>query len=103
MTHREKRLATGLVALLGLGVAVGLVYFLAWEPYNKAKERAQGAQNEFDQVESKLIQEQAQIGAIFKVDPRLTQWNKISLPPRDPSWKANQPVTEEMRKRHVQN
>lgn len=103
MTQRETTLATGLVVLVGAMAGLGLLYVFAWKPYTDSTDRLAAAQTALDAEEGKLTKEQVQNGAILKVDPKLNLWEEISLPPRDPSLKATQTMTEEMRKRHVQH
>jgi len=101
MTQREKTLAAGLVVVLGIAASFGLLWFFALEPYREASDRVAAADKALSDKEGELAFEQAQIGSILKVDPRLTQWNDVSLPPRDPKLKRGQPMTEEQKKRHV--
>ena len=56
-----------------------------------------------DDKEGELAREKGQIQGILKVDPRLSQWQDISLPPRDPKVKRGQTVTEEMKLAHLRN
>lgn len=81
MTQREKTLAVGLVVLVGLGVCAGALFFFALEPYREASANEERAIAFLREEEGKLAAEKAQIDAVFKIDPRLIQWNEISLPP----------------------
>jgi predicted DNA-binding protein with PD1-like motif len=101
MTQREKTLAAGLIVVLGIGASFGALWYFALEPYKEVKDRVQSAEQALSEKEGELANEQAQIGSILKVDPRLTQWNDVSLPPRDPKLKRGQPMTDEQKKRHI--
>jgi hypothetical protein len=101
MTQREKTLATGLVVLLGVAVSGGLLWFLGFQPYAAAREAAESQESQLREKENELTTERAQINSILKVAPRLRDWDKISLSPRDPKVKFDPRIAEEQKKRHV--
>jgi hypothetical protein len=102
MTQREKTLATGLVAIVGLFCGVGALYLFAYQPLMDASTRENAAETNLKAEQDKLATELAQIAAYQKVDPRLKQWKKLSLqpPPKPP---AGQKMTDEMKMGHVRN
>jgi hypothetical protein len=102
MTRREKVLATTLLALMAvLGGGVFFHMFI-YQPISEVREARDREQQELTEVQNKLAQEQRQIDEILRIDPRLSQWQKISLSPNDPELKKKPGISpEEKKQRHL--
>jgi hypothetical protein len=102
MTRREKVLATTLMAVLVLGGGGVLLHLFVIEPVAEVRGQLTQAQEQYAQKQAELAQEQRQIDQILRVNPRLTQWQKISLPPRDPEAKKKPgSAPEELKRKHL--
>jgi len=104
MTRREKILATTLlVALLVLGGGV-LAHLFVIEPLGEVRGELLAAREALQKKKNELATEEKQIENILRVNPRLTQWPKISLPPRDPEKKKQVGVPlEDLKIKHLRN
>ncbi len=102
MTSRERVLATSLVVMLGIMGGGLLFHMFVYQPISDIREELAQEEKKLKEAQEKRDEAKQQIEAILHVDPRLTQWQKISLPPRDPSVKAQPGVSlEEQQKKHV--
>jgi hypothetical protein len=101
MTRREKVLATTLLILLvGMG-GLASFYFFIYEPLATAEAQYASAQEQLSKKRGELSQEEAQIKGVMRVNPRLSQWQKISLPPRDPEGKKAGLSPEVQKRNHL--
>jgi hypothetical protein len=102
MTQREKSLAGllfGLMVVVGGGLAG---YVFVYRPLSDVRSQIGLAEGQLAKKQQEVSLEEQQIDAVFKVNPRLKQWPKLSLPPRDPTAKKV-PVAlqEEAKKAHL--
>src|SRR4051794_34461782 len=89
MTQREKVLTTGLLGVLGL-IGGGLLFHLfVYEPMSEVRGQLEEEREGLLKEKNELAREEKQIEGILHVNPRLTQWTKLSLPPRDPQLKKD--------------
>src|SRR5258708_1725230 len=100
MTKREKVLATTLVGLLGLLGSVVVLFMFVLEPIKQVKDRLDRAKGALDEKQQELEIEQAQVGAMLHVNPRLGLWNELSLSPRDARLRKGATMTDEQKKKH---
>ncbi len=102
MTQREKTLAGVLIGLLvfaggGLGG-----YVFVYRPLSDVNSRLRAAQSQLNKREQELSAEEQQNETILRLNPRLQQWAKLSLPPRDPNAKkVSLALQEEAKKKHL--
>src|SRR5262249_8966741 len=83
MTTRERNLATILIAVVGvLGVAA-LANAVFLQPFNNLRGELEKADQQLDQRKAEIEAEQKRIARIEDLNPRLTQWQKLSLPQGD--------------------
>jgi hypothetical protein len=102
MTQREKVMATALVAALAVVGGGAVFYLFVYEPIMDARAQIDAEQDKVTKAHEAKAKEAEQIAAIFRVNPRLGQWQKISLPPRDPAAKKKVGVSlEEKKQRHL--
>ncbi len=101
MTKREKVLATTLVGMLGLMVSAGVLYVFVYKPLEEVALRIQAAKGELHNRQEELANEQKQVDEILRLDPRLSLWNELSLPPRDTRLPKGKPPTEEQKRKHI--
>jgi len=88
MTTRERNLATILIAVVGvLGVAA-LANAVFLQPFNNLRGEIEKADQQLDQRDAEIKAEQNRIARIEQLNPRLTQWEKLSLPQGDPKPEA---------------
>ncbi|MGL4554462.1 MAG: hypothetical protein ACRC33_25140 [Gemmataceae bacterium] len=100
MTAREMFLVrVALAAVAGGILFVG--YAFIWSPLADAHERRTKAGEEFSKKDTDLKAALAENDAIVKLHPRLTQWNKLSLPPRNPDLKKPGVSVEDQKQLHV--
>jgi hypothetical protein len=101
MTRREKVMATTLIVVMTV-LGGGLLFHLfVYQPISEARELKASEQEKLDKARELFNTQSAQIKDLLQADPRLTQWNKISLPPRNPQGKQKGVSLEEQQKRHV--
>src|SRR5687767_237763 len=102
MTQREKVLAGALFGLL-VFVGGGLGgYVFVYRPLSDVRSQLAAAEGQLTKKQQELSAEEQQNGNILRVNPRLTQWNKLSLPPRDPTAKkVPSALQEEAKKKHL--
>jgi hypothetical protein len=102
MTRREKVLASTLLivmAVLGGGV---FFHMFVYRPISDVRERRDSEQKALTDAQNEVNKEQQRIDEILRVDPRLNQWQKISLSPHDPELKKKPGINpEEKKKRHL--
>ena len=88
MNSRER-----LLMFLSLGgTALGVLfvgYSFVWTPLVELAEQKGKADEQLEKVSSELAQINKSNDTILKQHPRLKQWDKLSLPPRDPSQKKS--------------
>lgn len=101
MTRREKVLATTLLSLLGIMGGGFLFHLFVYEPMSDVRGQLDIAQAALLKKRGELAQEQKQIENILRINPRLSQWQKISLPPRDPTTKKPGVPPEEQKRKHL--
>ena len=80
MTARERVLATGVlgvVILLGGGM---LFHLFVYTPMTELRARVKTARDNLESKEEELKKEQRDKARILKLDPRLAEWKRISLP-----------------------
>lgn len=103
MTQREKVLAGSLLIgmLLFGGMAAAFVFVI--EPVMGARGRRNQAEDQLSAKSKELADEERNIKDILTMNPRLTQWEKISVPPR-PETKSKAGVSaEEQKIKHLNN
>lgn len=102
MTQREKVLAGMLVVLLVFVGGAVAGYLFVYRPLSAVNAQLKGAEAALKKKEAELAAEEQQIESLLRVNPRLSQWTKLSLPPRDPTAKKV-PVAlqEEQKKKHL--
>jgi hypothetical protein len=102
MTQREKTLAGLLVGMLVfVGGGVG-GYMFVYRPLTDVNSQLRLAEGQLKKKEQELSAEEQQIEGLLRVNPRLNQWPKLSLPPRDPSAKkVPSNLQEEAKKKHL--
>src|SRR5262245_58401491 len=101
MTRREKILATTLLVVL---VVIGggmLFHIFVFEPISTVRAKLATAHEALQTKQGELIQERRTVDQSYHVNPRLKQWQKISLPPRDPAGKKPGVSPQEQKHRHV--
>ena len=83
MTTRERNLATILIAVVGvLGVAA-LANAVFLQPFNNLRSEIEKADQQLEQRRDEIAAEQNRIARIEQLNPRLAQWEKLSLPQGD--------------------
>src|SRR2546423_9625484 len=88
MTTRERNLATILIAVVGvLGVAA-LANAVFLQPFNNLRGELEKADQQLAQRKAEINAEQNHIAKIEQLNPRLAQWEKLSLPQGDTKPKA---------------
>jgi len=103
MTNREKILA---IILVVVAVVVGggfLFHLFVAEPVSTVRTQLATALEQLQTRKNELAQEEQKIAGILRVDPRLSNWQKISLPPRDPGPKKPGVTLEDQKKKHLQS
>lgn len=101
MTRREQVLATTLLVLLaGMGSLAGFFFFV-YQPMTSVQTQLDSAREQLAKKRGELSREEAQIKGVLRVNPRLSQWQKISLPPRDPEGKKPGVSPEEQKRNHL--
>lgn len=101
MTRREKLLATTLLTLmvvLGGGV---LFHLFVYEPISSVRSQLNTARDGLFTKQNELAQEQKAIEAVLRLNPRLSQWQKISLPPRASATPPPGVSPEEQKRKHL--
>src|SRR5262245_46503022 len=102
MTRREKVLATTLVSLVVVFGGGVLFHLFVYEPVSEVSAQLAQAREQLLKKNADLVQERKRIDSVLRVDPRLSQWQKISLPPRDPEAKKKAGVSpEELKREHL--
>jgi hypothetical protein len=102
MTRREKVLATTLLVVMTVMGGGVLFHLFVYQPISDVREELVREQTELTKKQNELLKEQQQIEAVLRVDPRLSQWQKLSLPPSDPEAKKKKGVSpEELKKKHL--
>src|SRR5215212_8403669 len=102
MTQREKTLAGllfGLLVVVGGGLAG---YVFVYRPLSDVRMQIALAEGQLSKKQQELSVEEQQIEGVFRVNPRLQQWSKLSLPPRDPTAKkVPAALQDEAKKKHL--
>lgn len=101
MTNREKILATTLLVLLVVLGGGVLFHLFVYEPITQVRTQLSAAREGLLTRQNELAQEERTIEGILRVNPRLAQWQKISLPPRDPDAKKLGVSPEEQKRKHL--
>jgi hypothetical protein len=101
MTQREKTLTAGLLGVLAVFGGGFLFHLFVYEPVTAVREQLETERDELQKKKNELLGEKKRIDEIFHVDPRLTQWTQISLPPRDPELKKLNLPPEEQKRKHL--
>jgi hypothetical protein len=100
VTGRERFLV--MIALVGVGLGVVFVgYAFIYAPLEDAWARRAVAAADYDKADAELKKVEKENGEILKLHPRLAQWNKLSLPPRDPALKKPGVSVEDQRQLHL--
>lgn len=100
MTNRQKLLVTVAASAVVLGVLfVG--YAFVYSPLVDAWDRRSQVDDELKKVQDDLKDQNGQAKTIVKLSPRLEQWAKLSLPPRDPSLRKEGVSAEDQKNRHL--
>lgn len=105
MTARERALATGVlgvVILLGGGM---LFHLFVYTPLVELRARVKLARDNFDAKEEELAKEKRDKAKLLKLNPRLAEWKRISLPaaPKRTPEEIKKGVTPEEHKKRHQN
>src|SRR6266511_2572525 len=84
MTTRERNLATILVAiLLGIGgILLGKKFI--YDPMSELSAQAEDLDKQIKKRDQEIRDEKNYVNAVEKLSPRLAQWQKMSLPARNP-------------------
>jgi hypothetical protein len=104
MTARERALATGVlsvVILLGGGM---LFHLFVYTPLTELRARVATARANLEAKQEELAKEQRDKERILKLNPRLSEWKRISLPaaPKRTPEELRKGITlEESKKRHL--
>ena len=101
MTQREKTLTAGLLGILVVFGGGFLFYLFVYEPVSAIREQLETERDDLQKKKNELLAEEKQIKEILHVDPRLSQWAQISLPPRDPELKKQGLSVEEQKRKHL--
>jgi hypothetical protein len=102
MTRRETILATTLVVILVVFGGGFVFHLFVYEPLSTVRAQLDSAREAYLKKQDELAAEQRQIDSVTRLNPRLNQWQKLSLPPRDPKVKLSPGMTpEELKKRHL--
>src|SRR5262245_48467717 len=83
MTTRERNLATILLAggvILAVGVVANALFL---QPFSNIRTELDKAEQQRTKLEMDIKGEQNQIARIEQLNPRLAQWQKLSLPEGD--------------------
>jgi hypothetical protein len=100
MTRREKVMATTLIAVMAVLGSGVLFHMFVYQPIDEVREQIKLEEEKLQKARADLKDQEDQITEILHVDPRLAQWQKISLPPRNPEAKKTGVTPEEQQKRH---
>jgi hypothetical protein len=101
MTRREKVMATTLIVVMTV-LGGGLLFHLfVYQPISEAREELANEREKLQKAQDQLAKQGGQIKDILQADPRLSQWKKISLPPRNPEAKKKGVSLEEQQKAHL--
>jgi len=99
MTKREKVMATTLLATMAvLGGAVFFHLFVI-QPISEVRAELESERTELTKEQENLAKEESRIKTILRVNPRLTQWKELSLPPKNPKLKPQFGVSLEEQKK----
>jgi hypothetical protein len=99
MNSRERLLM--IVSLAGTALGVLFVgYSFVWTPLVELGEQKTKADEQLEKVSSELAQVNKSNETILKQHPRFKQWDKLSLPPRDPSQKKGPTSSEDQKRVH---
>src|SRR5262245_26168538 len=101
MTRREKILATTLLIVLVVLGGGALFHLFVYQPMSDVHDRLNAAREQVAKKQADLAQEEKQIKDMFRVDPRLSQWEKLSVPPRNPELKKPGISPEDADRRHM--
>ena len=102
MTRREKVLATTMTVVLAVMGGGVLFHLFVYQPISDVREMLANEQKQLNEKQDELNKEEQQIKGILRINPRLSQWDKISLPPNDPEAKKKPGVSpEEKKKKHL--
>jgi hypothetical protein len=93
-------MATTLIVLMAVFGSGALFYLFVWQPISEDREQLAEEEKLWRTAQDNLTATLAQIGKIESDDPRLKQWQRISLPPRNPEGKKAGVTLEEQKKRH---
>jgi len=83
MTTRERNLATILIAVVGVMGVAALANAVFLQPFNNLRGELEKADQQLAQRDAEIKAEQNHIARIEQLNPRLTQWEKLSLPQGD--------------------
>jgi hypothetical protein len=100
MTRREKVMATTLIVVMSVMGGGMLFHLFVYQPISEAREQLKDEREKNQTAQNNLADAEAQITNILHRNPRLSQWQKISLPPRNPEAKTAGVTLEEQRKSH---
>lgn len=102
MTQREKVLA-GVMAVLLVFVGGAVAgYVFVYRPLTGVNAQLRAAEAQLKKKGQELAAEEQAIEGLLRVNPRLSQWTKLSLPPRDPTAKkVPLALQEEQKKKHL--
>jgi hypothetical protein len=99
MNSRERFLM--ILSLAGTALGILFVgYSLIWSPLTELAEQKSKADEQLDKLSSELARVEKTNKQILKQHPRLEQWSKLSLPPRDPTQKKTATSSEDQKKVH---
>jgi hypothetical protein len=80
MNQRERFLTVGLLALIILGGGAFLFHFLFWQPLDSLKSRIANVRRDLEAKEKERDTLEKERQRIVRIDPRLQDWRKFSLP-----------------------
>jgi hypothetical protein len=102
MTRREKVLATTLIVMMAVVGGGVLFHMFVYQPIAEVREDLAREKQTLIKAQNDLAQEEQVIENILHVNPRLSQWKQISLPPRDPKAQSKAGVSlEDQKKKHI--
>jgi hypothetical protein len=104
MTARERVLATGVLGVVVLMGGGMLFHLFLYTPLSELQNRVATARADYETKQADLDKEKADKERILKLNPRLAEWKRISLPAarkRTPEELRKGVTLEESKKRHI--
>jgi len=93
MTRREKVLATSLIVILAVMGGGVFFHMFVYQPIAEIRAELQSEHEGLIKEQEDLAKEEGKIKSILDVNPRLSQWKDLSLPPNNPQSKPTPGVS----------